>query len=371
MSSEAPPTTPPPPLARPRRKVAEARKAKHGQAPGVAVYAGAPRPEGIHLTCLDYDAERVRELQHPSPDEIRRLVADPTVSWFDLSGIHDPALVQQVCEALGIHPLAMEDVLNPHTRPKIDDYGDHLLVVLKCATRNGQPGHFELEQVSLVLGPRWVASFQERPGDGWHRVRDRVHQGRGRIRHQGPAYLLHALMDAVVDDYFDVLDSMEGEIESIEALAVDGVGVDVPRRAHAIRGRLYALRRLIWPVREGLAPLLRGESARIDKGVVPYYRDLADHLSQSLDLMDGSRDRLLALVELHLALASHAMNQVMKVLTVMTTIFMPLTFIAGVYGMNFQHMPELGWPWAYPAVLALMLVLAVGMAWWFQRKRWL
>ena len=361
----------PPPVARPRRRVATARKAKLGQSPGEAIYAGEPRDHGIVIKLLDYDTDRVREVPRCSVEDLRAATTSPTVTWIDLSGVHDATLVQRVCESLGIHPLAMEDVLNPHTRPKIDDYGDHVLVVLKVATRNGTPGHFDLEQVSLVLGARWVASFQERPGDGWERVRERVRQGRGRIRSMGPAYLLHALMDAVVDDYFDVLDGMETEIEEIERDAVEGEGLDVPRRAHVVRGRLNALRRLVWPIREGLAPILRGEFERVDKVTLPYYRDLTDHLAQCLDLLDGSRDRLLALVELHLAVASHNMNQVMRVLTVMATIFMPLTFIVGIYGMNFEHMPELEWPWAYPAVMTMMAVLGVGMAYWFQRKRWL
>lgn len=336
---------------------------------GVAVYTGEPREHNVCIDLIRYNKDHTEKQSQITVAQALAAVQPGKVCWIDVDGVHDATLVQQLCEGLGVHALAMEDVLNPSTRAKVDDYGDHLLVVLKMA-RRGNDG-LDLDHTSILVGPTWILSFQERRGDLWDGVRRRLCEGNGRLRSHGPAWLLHALLDAVVDGYFGVLDGIEDEVDAIEELSMDREQSDLPHQAHELRTRLGVLRRLIWPVREALSPLLHGESRLVPTAASPFYRDLLDHLSQCIDLMDTCRDRLVGVIELHLAMESHRLNKVMRVLTVMATIFMPLTFIAGVYGMNFRVMPELQWTWGYPSVMGLMAAIGLGMLVWFQSRRWL
>lgn len=351
------------------RRVGEAQARKQGQPAGVAIYAGPPREGSIQIDLLRYGRDRAEQRLGCTVEQALAAVGPGHITWIDVDGVHDAALVQQLCEGLKVHPLAMEDVLNPATRAKVDDYGDHLLVILKMMELHTD--NLDLDQTSLLIGRSWVLSFQERRGDLWNGVRRRLLEGGGKLRQQEPALLLHALLDAVVDGYFAVLDRLEDEVDAVEERTFDREHVDLPRVAHDLRLRLSNLRRLIWPAREALSSLQRGESSLVSAGALPFYRDLIDHLSQCIDLMDTCRDRLTAVVELHLAMEGHRLNQIMRVLTVVATIFMPLTFVAGVYGMNFEYMPELSWRYGYPAALGFMLMVGLGMAIWFQRRRWL
>ncbi len=351
------------------KRAGAAQVKKAGMAAGVAVYTGEPRDHSVRIDLIRYGKDGSDSLPEVTVAQALAARRPGSVCWIDVDGVHEASLVQELCEGLGVHPLAMEDVLNPSTRAKVDDYGDHVLVVLKMARRDGR--ELDLDHTSILMGPNWVLSFQERRGDLWDGVRRRLCEGNGRLRSLGSAWLLHALLDAVVDGYFGVLDGIEDEVDTIEELSLEHEQASLPHQAHELRSRLGVLRRLIWPVREALSPLVRGESRLVPAAASPFFRDLLDHLSQCIDLMDTCRDRLVAVIELHLAMESHRLNKVMRVLTVMATIFMPLTFIAGVYGMNFRYMPELEWAWGYPASLILMTSIAVGMALWFWRRRWL
>lgn len=342
---------------------------KAGMAAGVAVYTGQAREHEVRIDMIRFNKEVSEKKDDVSVTDALAAVGAGRVCWIDVDGVHDVVKVQALCEGLGVHPLAMEDVLNPSTRAKVDDYGDHVLVVLKMAWTN--QGVFELDQTSLLIGQNWVLSFQERRGDLWDGVRRRLCEGNGHLRSHGAAWLLHALLDAVVDGYFGVLDGIEDEVDAIEENSLEQENVGLPHMAHELRTRLGVLRRLIWPVREAMGPLLHGGSRLVPASASPFFRDLHDHLSQCIDLMDTCRDRLVAVIELHLAMESHRLNKVMRVLTVMATIFMPLTFIAGVYGMNFDYMPELRWTWGYPAVMILMALVGLSMALWFQWRKWL
>ncbi|MED5370244.1 MAG: magnesium/cobalt transporter CorA [Myxococcota bacterium] len=357
-----------PPTKRKRLSSAKRAAGKRGQAPGTAIYVGEERSHPIQVTVLDYNPEALKEHAHASLDDLSSFRESPSVTWVNLDGVHDVAAVSAVCEAFGVHPLAMEDILNPGTRPKVDDYGDQVFVVAKMVTPSEQG--FEVEQVSMVLGTGWVLTFQEREGDLFDPIRKRIRSGGGRIRRMGSDYLLHSVLDALVDGYFETLVRLDESTAALEDQASEASTGEAAKRVHALKRDLVTLRRLIWPLRAATGELMRSGEL-IGEASLPYFRDLQDHVLQVLELMDSYRDRLTGVLELQLAVASGRMNDVMQVLTIVATLFIPLTFIAGIYGMNFQAMPELAWRWGYPAVWGVMLACALGMVAYFRRRGWL
>jgi magnesium transporter len=283
------------------------------------------------------------------------------------------SLVTEICEAFGVHPLAVEDVLNTASRPKLDVYDNQQLVLaVDMVFLDGDPGEVSTEHVTLIAGPGFVLSFQEgRAGDMFDPVRTRIRGGTGRIRSLGCDYLLHALVDAIVDGYFVVLDKLEDRIDQIESTAFVDRSPELPAKVYAMKSELGVVRRAVFPLREAVSRMLRGETPLVSRQVEPYLRDLADHVMQSLDMIESGRDRLTNVLEVYLAAATHRMNDVMKVLTVVSTIFIPLSWIAGVYGMNFDVMPELHWAFGYPLAVGSMLAVAAGMLLYFWRRGWL
>ncbi|TNE88007.1 MAG: magnesium/cobalt transporter CorA [Deltaproteobacteria bacterium] len=354
------------------RNPAAGQAPKKGLPPGSAVYTGTMADEPVLLTLFDYGPEQLVEHSGLSAEQCIAFKDTPTVTWIDIDGLHDTHLVREICRAFRVHPLAMEDALNPTTRPKVEDYESQLFVTVKMA-RPGKDSEdiAEVEQVSCVLGPQYVISFQERPGDLFDSLRTRLRNQAGRIRDRGPDYLLHALLDAVVDGYYLVIERFEDELEELETEALDPDAEDIPQRVHSLRLQLLEFRRLVWPLREAIGELLRREGGQIRKETVPFLRDLYDHVLQVLDVIDSERDRLASVVEMHLAMTSHQMNEVMRVLTVVSSLFIPLTFFTGLYGMNFTNMPELQWRFGYYALLGLMGLITIGMLGWFRRMKWL
>lgn len=355
---------------RPRRKAAHSRAPKAGLPPGTAIYVGQPRDGGVALRMMVYDPGGLVEHEHPEPAEGRQRVDQGRVVWMDCDGVHDVALITEICGAFGVHPLLQEDILNTQTRPKVDTHDGLVLFAVDMFRLQGDEP--VVEHVSLVLGPGFLLSFQEgRAGDLFDPVRQRLRAGGGRIRTLGVDYLAHALVDAIVDGYFGVLEQIEERIDTVEQAAFESGDHDVPQQVHALKGDLAALRRSVWPLREAVARLQRAELPVVGKGTEPYWRDLYDHVVQVMDMVDAGRERLTGVLDLHLAATSHRLNDVMRVLTVVATVFMPLSWIAGIYGMNFQHMPELHWRWGYPLAVGSMIGAAVAMLGWFRYKRWL
>jgi magnesium transporter len=355
-----------------KRRPAPSRAAKHGKSPGVPIYTGPPREHTVDVSVMDYSNADVTEQHGVSVAALQQLRDSPTVTWVNLNGVHDIEAVRTVCEAFGVHPLAIEDVLNPGTRAKVEDYGDVIFAVTKMLVdRDDDPGTLESEQVSIVLGRSWILTFQEREGDIFEPIRKRIRLGPGRIRRMGPDYLLHAVLDTVVDGYFAALEHLDEDIARIEDRAMNEHDASTAVDIHEQKARLLVLRRMAWPLRDAASELIRSEGALVCAETIPFLRDLNDHVQQVLDTIDGCRDRLTAVLELHLAITSNRMNEIMRVLTIVATLFIPVTFISSVYGMNFQHMPELAWPWAYPAVLTVMTGTVVGMVLWLRSQRWL
>jgi magnesium transporter len=291
------------------------------------------------------------------------------VLWLNIDGLRDEALLNRIATDFGLHPLAMEDVVHLHQRPKVEAYDDHLFVVLRMPRPAGDG--FATEQVTLFLGPDFVITFQERPGDVFEPVRTRLRNPHSKIRERGADYLAYALIDAVTDAFFPVLDQMGERLETLEDAVLNDSMPEQVHDIHAMKHELMAIRRAVWPMRDSIASLLRDDGPLISDQTGIYLRDCQDHTFQLIDTIDTYREIASGLVDLHLSSQSNRMNEVMQVLTLIATIFIPLTFIVGVYGMNFDDMPELHLRWGYPAVMAFMAVIGVGLALWFRHKGWL
>jgi len=342
---------------------------KRGLPPGELVQVGAVSGEPVSIAVFDYSEDAFDERESQTTDDCIPLCESSTVSWIDVDGVHDVDIIGRLGEAFRLHPLTLEDIVNTHQRPKIEEFENYIYVVLKMPRYDSESGEFVDEQVSFVLKRGCVISFQERPGDVFDGIRERIRGGRGRIRKAGADYLMYALIDAVVDGYFVLLESVGEQIESIEEELAREPSQEVMRRIHALKRESILVRRAIWPLREVISSLSKNESTLIEGPTMLYIRDVYDHTIQVIDTIESLRDMLSGLLDLYLSSVSNRMNEVMKVLTVIATMFIPLTFVAGVYGMNFQHMPELSW-WGYAAVWGVMVIMLAGMLVFFKRKRW-
>lgn len=343
-----------------------ARRHRPGTAPGQL--SAQPGALASSMRMLRYDADRLVETELDGPDALPGDVGRGDVVWIDVTGLADIALIERIGAAFGLHPLALEDVVHTHQRPKAEEYDDHLYIVTRMACAAGTADH---EQVSLFLGKGFAITFQERPGDCFEPVRERLRRGRGRIRGAGADYLAYALIDAVVDGYFPLLESHGERIERLEDEVTRDARSDHIDDIHAVKRDLLGLRRAIWPQREMLNMLVRDENPLVQPATRVYLRDAYDHVIQLMDMLESYREIASGLVDIHLSAMSTRMNEIMKVLTVIASVFIPLSFIAGVYGMNFETMPELGWRFGYPAALLLMLGCALGLLWYFRRKGWI
>jgi magnesium transporter len=304
------------------------------------------------------------------PAAVRAGVGPGTVTWLDVQGLGDETLLRRIGEAFDIHPLALEDLVNAPQRPKAEDYASHLLLITRMA-RLVEDDAVEVEQVGLVVGDRFVLSFQERPGDVLNPVRRRLREGVGPMRSSGPDYLAYALVDTIVDAYYPLIEVLSERLERIEGRVASATSPRVLERLNRIKVDLLLIRRAIWPQQETLNRLLREPSRFITDDVRVYLRDTHDHCAQLSDVVDSHRELVTTLMSTHLALIGNRTNEVMRVLTVMASIFIPLTFLAGLYGMNFPNMPEFTRPWAYPVLLAVMGVMVVVMLTYFRRRGWL
>jgi len=341
-----------------------------GLAPGTVVHIGEQKVEAPRITVFDYDGQHCDEHEFTAAEACLQFKDSPTTTWLNVSGVHDIALLEKLGACYQIHPLVMEDVGNTEQRPKLEDYRDYLFIVLKMLYCDDS-GEIMAEQLSLIVGPNFVISFQENGKDVLESVRVRLRNAQARIRSQGSDYLAYSLIDAVVDHYFVILEKLAADIEEIEEDLTQNPTAESLRAIHRLKREILFLRKSVWPLREVINSLQRRESPLIRESTVVYLRDVYDHAIQVMDTMETYRDMVSGMLETYLSSVSNRLNEVMKVLTIIATIFIPLTFIAGVYGMNFRHMPELEVPWAYPALLCLMVAVGLGMLVYFRRRRWL
>jgi magnesium transporter len=337
-----------------------------GARPGeLHIPKGAPPPR---IRVVAYGPERLEEAE-VAVEELAGWRTRAEVLWVDVHGFGDEAVLRRIGELFDVHPLALADVVNVPQRPKVEDYGDRHLILTWAALAGPEHEH-ELEQVSLILGPGFLLSFEERPEDVFDPVRVRLRTNAGVIRRMGPDFLTYALLDAIVDGYFPVVEAIGEEIARLEERVLERPSRGLLREIHASRRKLLLLHRLQWRQRDAFAAMLRDEPTPFTPPVRIYLRDVYDHEVQLLDSIETFRELSMGLFEIHLSQVSNRMNEVMKTLTIMASIFIPLTFVVGIYGMNFEYMPELRWRWGYFGVLGAMAAIAGGLFLWFRSRGW-
>ena len=346
------------------------RSKKSGLPPGSLILIGEPPSGHVRVTALDYDETTCIEKRNPDFDTCLQMRATEAVTWIHVEGLQ-VEVVKRISEAFDLHPLVQEDILNTDQRPKMEDFGGYLFIVLKMFRPEGGGTEPSSEQVSILVGPRSVLSFCERETTAFDALRERIKAGAGRIRKLGPDYLAYSIMDTVVDGYFVVLEATGEAVETLEEKLVLDPQIDVLRAVYKQKHDLIFLRRSVWPLREVVSALARTESHLVQEPTKVYFRDIYDHTIQVIDIVETFRDMTSGMLDMYLSSVSNRMNEIMKVLTIMSSLFIPLTFIVGLYGMNFQFMPELKWRFGYPFALGIMIFTVGGMLLFFRRKRWI
>ena len=351
-----------------------------GLPPGTVMHVGDKSSKKPKITVIDYDEKDYTEHSLEQIEDCIPYLYRKTVTWINIDGIHDTGLIERAGVVFGLHPLVLEDIVNTTQRPKFEDYDDFLFVVLKMlrlCPREKDEGILA-EQVSIIITKNYVITFQEETeGDVFNVIRERLRTAKGRVRKEGADYLAYTLMDAITDYYFIILEKLGEDIEDLEDSLVKSSSTNTARQIHLLKRKIIYLRKAVWPLRELIGGMIRSESEMISKTTQVYLRDLYDHTVQVIDTIETERDIVSGMLDIYLTSLSNRMNEIVKVLTIISTIFMPLTFIAGVYGMNFHteispfNMPELTWKYGYPMCIALMVVVALSMLLFFRRKRWI
>jgi magnesium transporter len=350
---------------------------KLGLKPGTLTFIGEQRAEQVKITVMDYDEENLTEKEVASVEECFEFRDSSTITWINISGIHEIPIIERLGEQFEIHPLVLEDILNTGQRPKLEETKEDFFIVLKMIYLKEGDTEFVSEQVSIIFGKNYVLSFQEREGDVFDFVRERIRKTVPRIRFMGADYLAYALIDAVVDHYFVALEHLGEQIEEMEDILISDPAPENLEQIHDMKRELIMMRKRIWPLREVVGGVDRSESKLIHDFSRPYIRDLYEHVIQVIDTVETFRDMVSGLIDMYLSSVSNKMNEVMKVLTIIATIFIPLGFLAGVYGMNFDpdasrfNMPELGFGYGYIMFWIIALLIGGGLFMFFKRKRWL
>jgi magnesium transporter len=353
------------------RKSAKKHTKKAGLPSGTLMYTGEKRDEKISIHVVDYDEVNFLETELTSVEACIPYKNKPTVTWVNVDGVHDVPVLEKLGDCFEIHRLVMEDIMNTDQRPKMEDFGDYLYLVLKMLM-SGKNGDIVTEQISIILGPNYVLSFQEGiEGDVFNLIRERLRSGKGRIRKMGPDYLAYSLLDAVVDNYFVILENFGDKIELLESELIENPTQKTVQKIYQLKRELIFLHNAVWPLREAVSSLAKHDSPLIRESTPPYLRDVYDHVIHVIDSVDIYREMITGMLDMYLSSVSNRLNEVMKVLTAISLIFMPITFIVGVYGMNFKYMPELEWRYGYFFALLAMFGIGVSMFLYFKRKKWL
>ena len=344
---------------------------KAGLSPGTLIHVGEQKIDKARITLMNYDQDRLEEKALKRIEESFACKDTLRESWINIDGLHEVVVIEKIGNHFGIHPLTMEDIVNTGQRPKIEDSEDYIYLVFKMLKFDENTSHLSSEQVSLILGPQYVISFQETEGDVFNFVRERIRKGRGRIRKSGPDYLAYALIDAAVDHYFLILEKIGEKIEHLEERLHVQPTPEILQAIHDLNREMIYFRKQAWPMREVLNTWQKTDSPLMQEANKVFIRDVYDHTIQVIDTIESLRDIVSGMMDLYLSTVSNKMNEVMKVLTMMATIFIPLTFVAGIYGMNFKYMPELEWKWSYLVLWMVLIGIFLGMIFYFKRKKWL
>ncbi len=336
-------------------------------APGLS----APKMERVHFHAIAYDEQNFEERSFESVEQALAFCDASRTTWLNVDGVHDAEVIARIARFFDIHPLTQEDILHTAQRPKKEDFQHYLYIVLQMLRYQPEGGGVDSEQISLIVTPKTLISFEESPGDAFAPVLERMRKTPSRVRAQGCDYLAYALLDTVVDNYFIILENIGADIDALEEEIMESPNANVHHRIHDLKRQVMSLRKMIWPLREMIAGLSKQDSPLISTTTALFLRDVYDHTIQVIDSVEAYRDLLAGLLDLYLSNVSYRMNEVMKVLTLIATIFIPITFVVGLYGMNFKYMPELEWRWGYAFVWGVMLVMVAGLIGYFKKKHWL
>jgi magnesium transporter len=344
---------------------------KAGQPPGTLVYTGKKKIEVPHITVAIYDDKNYYEKEGTRLEDCLPQETIPGITWIHLEGLQDVELIQQIAQLHNLHLLSIEDILNIEQRPKIEEFSDYFFITIKEIFWSENINSFNIEQFSIIFGKDFVLSFEERQSAIFRSIRERLRSTTGqRLRTHGSDYLVYRLIDTVVDQYFVALETIGDKIDHIEGLIIANPTPQNARMLYNLKRQLLIIRKAIWPVREAISHLLQTDVELVTSFTHLYLRDAYDHSIQAIDTLEIFRDMLASMLDVYLSSLTNRMNEVMKVLTIIATIFIPVTFIASIYGMNFKYMPELEWRWGYPSVLGVMLLVIIIMLYYFRRKHW-
>ena len=346
------------------------RSTKAGLPPGSLIYTGEKKDEKIQIKLFKYSEDRFEEKVIGLNDVSLLKPEESTVHWINVEGIHDTKTVEKIGSCFGIHPLVLEDILNTGQRPKIENYEGYTYIVVKMLFYDNKLGEFTTEQESFILGENYVISFSEGKVKIYNTVCEGIRQGAGRIRKMGADYLVYNLLDVIVDNYFVVLEELSEKIEDTEDELVSNPSKSTLQVINKLKKQMLFLHKSVWPLREVVSFLERSETTLVGESVDIYIRDLYDHVIQVMDTTETLRDILSSMLDMYLSSVSNKMNEIMKVLTIISTVFIPLSFIVGLYGMNLKNMPEYDWPWMYPVVWVIMISIATSMLIFFKKKKW-
>ena len=348
------------------------KKAKKlGQPPGTPIYLGSERQGEIDLTIIKYNAEGYEEFCIVNPNEAAENISAGYVTWINIDGIFKPELVKSIGEKVNLHSLTIEDIMNSDHRPKVEVFNDYIHFTMKMLTYNQNNKRIDSEQISFILGENYVISFQETPGDVFNPIRDRIRHSKGKVRNKKADYLIHVLIDVIVDNYYVIIDHLHVEMDHIEASVIKHSNETDLHRILNMKKELLFLRKSVIPVREAVSALSNSDSELVSDSTRLYLRDVYDHTLHIVDSIENYREMLNGLMDIYLTSLSNRLNNVMRILTVISTIFIPLTFIAGVYGMNFDVIPWAKEPWGFYVLCGIMLLMGVVMLYWLKQKKWL
>ena len=352
-------------------------KKKIGMPPGSLVYMGESKENRVSISLIEYNEASFEEKKIENISDLKAIKENENVSWINVCGLTDTKTLEEIGSIFDIHPLTLEDILNVYHHPKMDEYENYLFLILKMVSYDNSKDQLDIEHLCFVMGKNYFITFQEKEGDVFDLIRDRLKSNKGRIRKLKADYLMYRLIDSIVDNYLVVLEYYNERIEDMEddlMLIPDNIDLEP---IHRIRKEIIKLRRIISPLSEIIYSFQKEKSTFIQKGTLVFLRDLYDHAKLAAETTENFRELMAGLLQMYLSSTSHRMNNIVKLLTIVSTIFIPLTFIVGVYGMNFNpetsfwNMPELHWRYGYPVIMIFMLLVAVGLILFFKKKKWL
>lgn len=352
-------------------KYLKSQRKKVGLPPGSVVYTGEKSDITPTITLISYTHDQIQEKPGKNLEDCLSAKIENGVTWINVDGLQNVDLIKQIGHAYALHPLVLEDIVNPVQRAKIETFDKYIFIVMKMMIWHEETNNFTVQQISLILGDQFVITFQEKHCVLFDTIQNALRTSQGRIREQGSDYLTYILIDTIVDHYFLILENLGDQIETVEQVIITDPTRKNIQSLYKLKRKVFIFRKIVWPVREIINHLLQTKFTFVSDFVLPYYRDVYDHVMQIIDTVETFRDMLGSMLDIYLSSLTNRINEVMKVLTIIATLFIPLTFLASIYGMNFKYMPELNWKWGYFTVLGIMGVTVIGMLVYFRKKKWI